>query len=424
VLGSSGRFVGGAGQIVAAPTQALLASLEGALLTGEPQVGKGEQSNTSVMYGDKYVLKIYRRIEAGTNPELEFGRFLAARYPHAPEVVSALEYRRRGHDSITLGVLQRFVSNQGNAWDFTIDALSSFFERALSNGGEMPGAREHILDMTSQQLPDLAAELLGPYVEHTRLLGQRTAELHLALASEPEDLAFAPEPFTEFYRRALYHGLVGQTERSFRLLRQKRKELKADDAELASMVLAVEGEMIARFQPIHDRHLSAMRIRCHGDFHLGQVLWTGKDFVIIDFEGEPARALSERRIKRSPLRDVAGMLRSFSYAAQAVLYGHVPGVVTRPDAVQAWLPYWQAWVSRTFLKAYLDTAGTAPFLPTSPDELRIMLDAYVLEKATYELSYELNNRPAWVRIPLLGILQQLDPGAQHVQPAPMSLPRP
>jgi len=173
-------------------------------------------------------------------------------------------------------------------------------------------------------------------------------------------------------------------------------------------VLDLEGEIRRRYRSLLQRKLNTMRIRVHGDYHLGQVLYTGRDFVIIDFEGEPARPLSERRIKRSPLRDVAGMLRSFHYASYMALFGQVPGI--RPEdfpALEPWAHFWYTWVSVVFLKAYLSVVKDEPFLPKDPIELQILLDAYLLEKAVYELGYELNNRPEWLKVPFRGLLQLL-----------------
>jgi maltose alpha-D-glucosyltransferase/alpha-amylase len=233
--------------------------------------------------------------------------------------------------------------------------------------------------------------------------------MHLALASAT-DPNFTPEPFTDHYRQGLYHGFIGQANRSLRLLRKQLPSLQDSAAGFARSVLQHESQIRERFQPLRSQRISGTRIRHHGDYHLGQVLYTGKDFIIIDFEGEPARALSERRLKRSPLRDVAGMLRSFQYAAYAALFGQVAGVIPRPEnmaALEQWAEFWTHHVGEAFLRAYLHAASGAAFLPASQTELRILLDVYVMDKALYEVSYELNNRPDWVRIPLAGILRLL-----------------
>jgi maltose alpha-D-glucosyltransferase/alpha-amylase len=182
----------------------------------------------------------------------------------------------------------------------------------------------------------------------------------------------------------------------------------------ARKVLHLESHLFERYQKVMHYKISAMRTRCHGDYHLGQVLYTGNDFMIIDFEGEPARSMMDRRRKRSPLTDVAGMLRSFHYAAYTALFNEVDSGMIRPDALpkmQHWADFWYTWVSATFLKAYLDTSDDAVFMPNSHNETRVLLNAYQLDKAVYELGYEMNNRPTWVRIPLWGILQLVEEDA-------------
>jgi maltose alpha-D-glucosyltransferase / alpha-amylase len=201
---------------------------------------------------------------------------------------------------------------------------------------------------------------------------------------------------------------VGQV---FQLLRDRLKRLPNNVRENAQKVLDLEADVRRRYRSILQRKISTTRIRTHGDYHLGQVLYTGRDFVIIDFEGEPARPLSERRIKRSPLRDVAGMLRSFHYASYAALYGQVPGV--RPEdflALEPWARFWYTWVSVTYVKAYLTAAQQASFLPEERTDRQVLLDVFLLEKAVYELGYELNSRPEWVEVPLQGILQLVETG--------------
>ncbi|MGH2707832.1 MAG: phosphotransferase, partial [Actinomycetota bacterium] len=248
-------------------------------------------------------------------------------------------------------------------------------------------------------------ETMGEYLEAARLLGVRTAGVHIALATEEGDPAFAPETFTSFYQRSLYQSMRTLTAQTFRLLRDH-----ADRLAEANQILDLEGKILKRFKAVLGAKIEAKRIRCHGDYHLGQVLYTGKDFLIIDFEGEPARALSERRIKRSPLQDVAGMLRSFHYAAYSALYGATTGFA-RPDdpsELEPWVRFWYAWASAGFLGAYLGEAKGTDFLPANPGELEVLLDFYLLGKAVYELGYEANNRPDWIKIPVQGILQLLE----------------
>jgi maltose alpha-D-glucosyltransferase / alpha-amylase len=221
---------------------------------------------------------------------------------------------------------------------------------------------------------------------------------------------FAPEAFTDHYRLGLYHGMTAAAERTFEALRQRLSRLPAEAHAEAKRVLEREKEITQRFRQLRDRRIHATRIRHHGDLDLGQVLYTGKDFVFMDFEGEPRRPLSERRIKRSPLRDVAGMLRSLHYAAYAVFFGQVPGFVYRDEAareLEPWARQWHQWVSAVYLDGYLTTAGKASFIPRSEEELRLLLEVYTLEKALGNVLMEMQDRPDWTRIPLRGVLEMV-----------------
>jgi len=255
-----------------------------------------------------------------------------------------------------------------------------------------------------------AAGLIGNFMDSARLLGRRTAEMHLCLASEQGLPDFKPEAFSKLYQRALYQSMRSLTGKALPLLRRQFNRLPDSVRPLAVNVMEHEDDLMSRFKELLESRIGALRIRCHGDYHLGQVLFTGSDFVIIDFEGEPARPITERRIKRSALRDVAGMLRSFHYAASAALVdrrrsGAAASVLAE---LEHWAEFWQRWVGAEFLKSYLREAAEGRFVPGNRGELRVLLGALLLEKAVYELSYELNNRPEWVEIPLRGIRQLLE----------------
>jgi maltose alpha-D-glucosyltransferase/alpha-amylase len=414
------RFKAATGELVAIPTRSFQALRgEGPLL--DTSLMKAEQSNTSVIYGDRLILKLFRRLEAGINPDLEIGLYLSHRPGSAhvtPRVAGSLEYRPKAGEKMLVAILHEFIPNLGDAWKYTMDALGTYFERALAYKqdprSDEPAASppgKSLLALSEMEIPVRVTELIGPYLESARLMAQRTAELHIALGKEHRSPRFVPEPFTDFYRQALYHRMLGLTNQTFHLLRQRLKGLPEAAQVDAGQVLELEGLIRKRFRQLRDRKITATRIRCHGDYHLGQLLFTGKDFIIIDFEGEPSRPLSERSIKRSPLRDVAGMVRSFHYASYAALFGQVPGVIATPDAapiLEPWARFWYAWVSAAFLKVYFHTASQAAFLPRTREELDVLLDAHLLEKAVYEVTYELNNRPDWVRIPLQGILQLME----------------
>ncbi len=262
----------------------------------------------------------------------------------------------------------------------------------------------HILDLIEEEIPQIAQDTIGSYLESARQLGERTGELHVALASDRKDPAFSPEPYTDFNRRALYQSMRSLADQSLALLGQRLKSLPEEIHADAAKVLSLENDIFKRFQMLTEKKIKAMRMRCHGDYHLGQVLYTGKDFVIIDFEGEPARPVSERRLKRSPLRDVAGMLRSFHYAVISALRGDALRPEDLPN-LEPWSRLWHTWVCVAFLKSYFDATKDVRILPESNSDLKILLDIHLLEKAAYELAYELNNRPDWVKVPLQGILE-------------------
>jgi len=203
--------------------------------------------------------------------------------------------------------------------------------------------------------------------------------------------------------------MVAMTDQIFQRLRHNLPSIPEPIRAAAAQVLSLEGEARKRFERIRDHRIDALRIRCHGDYHLGQVLYTGKDFVIIDFEGEPERPLTERRIKRSPLRDVAGMIRSFHYASRVALDTQV---VNAPDVqarLEPWARLWYSWSASRFLRAYLEDVASSELLPRNRPDVQRLLDVYLLEKSIYELGYELDNRPLWVGIPLQGIIELLEP---------------
>ncbi len=356
-----------------------------------------EQSNSSMLFDNKFFLKLYRKLEDGVNPDVEITRFLTERteFPNVPAFVGALEYRRAKAEPTVVCLLQRAVANEGDVWTLTVDALGRYYDRVL----------ERKADFQNETAPPgpLLDELIGGvYPEKVKLLGQRTGELHLALASRSDDPAFAPEPFNAMAQRSVYQSMRTSLRRAFTFLEKKLSDVPAKFRSEAREVLAAEKEILAREKRLLDRRTSAAKIRIHGDYHLGQLLYTGKDFVILDFEGEPARPLSDRKMKRSALRDVAGMMRSFQYAAYAALW---QPAMRKEDVpfLERWADLWYRHTSSVFLQSYLHTTASAIFIPKNSEDFQIMLEAYLLDKAVYEIAYELNNRPNWVIIPIRGI---------------------
>jgi maltose alpha-D-glucosyltransferase/alpha-amylase len=406
---------GQSGELLASTMPALRNMRRASDLTLESRVAGAEQSNSSIFYGDRFILKLFRQLHPGVNPDLEVGRYLAEQgFAHTAPAAGALEYQPFRGQSMSIGFMQSFVTNQGDAWSFTLDRLGEFYERAAASDAEpaaVSSTTESLLRQADERIPDAVGELIGPYLQSAELLGQRTAELHLSLAAGAGKPDFAPEPLSALYLRSLYQSMRGQTTQTFQLLRRRLDALPEEARARAGAVIERQPDVERRFEAIRSGKIDAVRIRTHGDYHLGQVLYTGSDFAIIDFEGEPARPLGERRLKRPALRDVAGMLRSYHYAAHAALRQYrgrgdiAPALAAR---LEGWARYWHHWVSVAYLRAYLTTAAGAPFLPPTERERLALLDVSLLEKAIYELSYELNNRPDWVSLPVEGVLQLLE----------------
>jgi maltose alpha-D-glucosyltransferase/alpha-amylase len=373
-----------------------------------------EQSNTSVVYGDRLILKIFRRADEGIHPELEVARFLQERtsFRAMAPVAGSVEYRPFRGEPMLLAVLHAQVPHHRDAWAYSRDALGLYFERALTLQipvEELPLPNRPLLDLAAEGAPALAQEVIGSYLATVETMGQRTAELHLALASDPGDPAFAPEAFTTLSQRSHYQSFRSQARQALELLRKRQKELPDDLRGPALAVLDQEAEVLDRARRILERRIAALRTRCHGDYHLAQLLFTGRDFVIIDFEGDSNRPLSDRRRKRAPLRDVASMLRSFDYAAQSAL---TEGGLRPEDAARLgpWAQMWQLWASAEFLRSYLSAAGAAPFLPADRTDLALLLDFHLLKRALNELRGELASHSSRVGVPLRGLRRLLAAG--------------
>ncbi len=415
-IGGRRRFAGTRGEITATPTRAFgrLRGTRRANLTAS--VGRAEQSNTSINFGDRLILKVFRRLEEGVNPDLEIGMALTAQgFKHAPAVGGWMAYRTGRDEPAALAILQEFVPNEGDIWEFTLDSVSAYYEStaAVADPPPVPGTSVgDILAARHGEPPELAAMHMGSYLTVARLLGRRTAELHRALAAAGDGPAFAPEPFTALYQRSILQTLRNQTSATLNLLGRRVNELPPDARPRAAAALTYAPRIRERVRELTSGRVSCLRIRTHGDYHAGQVLWTGRDVVFIDFEGEPGRPLSERRHKRAALTDVAGMVRSFHYAAYGTLLSQRVGGAVRPEDVarlEPWAALWYLSAAAAFLGAYLDEAAGQPFVPADPAELERLLQLAMLQKVLYELSYELNNRPDWVSIPLRGLLELFGP---------------
>jgi maltose alpha-D-glucosyltransferase/alpha-amylase len=377
----------------------------------QPRVVEMEQSNTTVPFGERLLVKVFRQLEHGTNAELEVGAFLTAhpQAPKVPRVLGSLEYRPKTGEPCAVAVVHEFVANEGSAWQLFLGEVEGVFEKVLSDPDEsLLPTREHPLVLATMEPPPQVARLVGQAVWRARQLGARTAEIHTTLAASI-DPAFAPEAFTMMHQQSLFQGARAMMVRTFETLGRKLSGLPPEVQDDARAVLAAQGQIERRLKEVLSRPIDAVRVRPHGDLHLGQVLFTGDDFMIIDFEGEPARPLRERRYKRNPLRDVAGMMRSFSYAAESSLRA---GRQRAQDQgrLRPWGQAWSAWIGAAYLGAYLAAPGIAPLLPPSPADAHLLLDFYTMDKCIYEVGYELNNRPDWLPIPIHGLLELIGTG--------------
>ena len=391
------------------------------------RIGSAEQSNTSVLYDARLILKLFRRLQPGENPDTEIGRFLTevAHFPRiAPFLgdIRMVTQNNNGHaEPTTVAMLQGLVENEGDGWQWTLDELSQFFESSVT--APPPPDLGHFPTLSAANPGEASflhavREHAGLYLDGAALLGRRTAEMHLALATPTDDPAFEAEPFTPEDLAADAARVEAQITHALDTLRHDLPNLPSTEtdstADTAAYIFSQRRVLLSRARRLTeaDPARAGQRIRIHGDYHLGQILRAKADFVILDFEGEPARSLEERRAKQSPLRDVAGMLRSFSYAAFAGLNAFTqrrpPSNTAEAKNLESWTILWQNAVSTEFLRTYESTCKSAvaqnPHLIPQGPEAQLLLNAYLLEKALYELLYELNNRPGWVRIPLAGIL--------------------
>lgn len=357
-----------------------------------------EQSNSSIVYGERLFLKLFRQLEEGDNPDAEILRFLTERrgFAHVPAFGGTLEFREAGRDPRLLALGTSVVPNKGDAWAFTLAELAHFFERVRSTQTDRPREEKEIGEA------QLREAIGGSFLARAAQLGRRTGELHVALASETGEPDFAPEALTLDDQNELADGIEASLNGVLALLREKTSELPKETQACAQRLYAGEKELRQIAGSVRTPPIAAAKTRHHGDYHLGQVLNTGDDFVIIDFEGEPARPLAERRRKRSPLRDVAGMLRSFHYAAHSAFDSS-----SGDRALLPWIEGWSRLVGETFLDAWSEITRNAPFIPRASNDLRRLLAGFLLEKAVYEVGYELNHRPAWVEIPVRGLLSML-----------------
>lgn len=417
---ASGVRHGEAGELRASASPLFAELVGGAQLV--PTVPRLEQTNSTILFGDRALLKVYRRLESGPSPEVEMGQYLTeiCRPPCAPRVLGTLSYHPVDGSPRALGVVHEFIANDGDAWSLAMRELGEYFGRVSGKAPDQPrlaGGPAMLAALDGQAWP-AARSTIGPFFDKAGVLGRRVATLHLALARGAEGELpgedFSPTPFTASDRAALAQRSESMLDGVLETLRAKLDPdpdaLGAEVGPKAQALLAAGGSESVRRQLTEFREgpLDAQKTRTHGDLHLGQILaLPDGDFTIIDFEGEPARPLSERRAKSSPIRDVMGMIRSFDYAPVAALRDRkapsTPSGRARTD-MTSWGRLWTREITLAFLRAYFDTVGDAGFIPQDRDQLARLLTVFELEKVIYEVGYELDNRPNWVGIPLAGLV--------------------
>jgi maltose alpha-D-glucosyltransferase/alpha-amylase len=353
-----------------------------------------EGSNSATILGQRLFLKLYRQIRRGLNPELEMTRFLTevTPFPHIPQLAGTIEFHASDGQVTSVALLLGHVDNQGDGWTFSVDYLERFFDDYLTK---------------PQSIPATPDERYADYKWMIHTLGLRTGELHQALATVSGDPAFDPEPIQTEDLQIWRDRVRIDLDQTLTLLATQRQRLEEHHGASIEQLQQARDMLLQRIDDLTPIQIKAVKTRYHGDYHLGQVLLTVNDFVIFDFEGEPARPLEERRVKHSPLRDVAGMLRSFDYAA-AVALGHC--TEERPEDRKQLMPYLREWIhlsTKAFLSGYRQGIASCPSWPDDPTQARQLIGLFLMEKALYELRYELSHRPDWVGIPLAGLLELL-----------------
>jgi maltose alpha-D-glucosyltransferase/alpha-amylase len=369
-----------------------------------------EQSNTSIVYGDRLILKLFRRIQPGINPDFEIGRQLTekAGFTRVPAVAAAIEYAGVAESPSTLGMVQQFVESQADGWRHATDEVARFYEAVEGRTAPSDPLPRSYSELVSARPPAEIIDVMRGYPGTAETLGRRTAEMHLALAADSADPAFAPEPFSKADLADVVADAVAQAQKAFDALQTAAPgQLTLEVETRARTLLESRETLLDRIRSGPALEFAVSKIRVHGDYHLGQVLWVEGDFYIFDFEGEPARPVGERRRKQSPLRDVAGMVRSFGYAAFAALFAYTASRPTEFHRVEAWARIWQTWATASFLRGYFGATAGSLFVPPEPSQRDALLQLFVLDKALYELNYELNNRPQWIRIPLWSVIEAL-----------------
>jgi maltose alpha-D-glucosyltransferase / alpha-amylase len=380
-----------------------------------PKLCGEEQTNQSSQFGDHVVLKIYRAVEEGAHPEVESGQRLTlpGSVGRTAPLLGVIEYQQRRREPMALAVAHRYVLHESTAWQYALDNIGEFLERMAASSHPAPALPSHVSLGDLTPAPIGAADVLGGVLSQISLLGTRLAELHVDLGQPTELAAFAPEPFSMTYQRSLYQSIRGGTLELLDRIHTASTDWPEEVRHTAKRLVANEAQLLSHLRPLLDHPFDGCRIRIHGDCRLDQVLFTGRDFVFIDFEGVPGMSLGERRLKRSPLRDVAGILRSIGYAALSTLLGietsrgNLQGVVRSADqsGLERWTEFWRITVSHSFLSGYLAVEPVRVLLPQHEGDILKLLEILMLEGMLGDLQRSRKWNELWTTVPYLSLLR-------------------
>jgi maltose alpha-D-glucosyltransferase/alpha-amylase len=373
-----------------------------------------DQSNTSVEYNGKYFFKAYRRLFRDANPDLELTKFLSdiSDYKNSPKYAGSVSWVINPYSTISIGIMQEKIPNKGEAWNHTLDMIKGYFERIEATGAKSKDIQSvQAMDWIppSNLHSDFRLLIGDDTIKKVEQMALRIAEMHIALFNNKIDLKFTPIAFNGDYTVWLKNRIIYQVNARFILVEENFKKLKGLARDYAEDFLDHREEITTRFLAFNEINLNSSRIRIHGDLHLGQILMTeDNDFYIIDYEGEPESTIRDRKVKQTPLKDVAGMLRSFHYAVYATIFSEKNNFkLSKEELFEAGEKYYKA-ISAVFLNRYVNTAMDNQLDIGYKAEIKYLLEYHLLEKAVYEIGYELKARPDWVIIPLTGIKQILE----------------
>lgn len=368
-----------------------------------------EHRQTVITYDNEIFFKLYRKLDQTFNPDIETIKFLSKKtdFENVSRYAGALQFNQKSGKPYFFGMFQQITENQGEVWEHVKDSLERYYERVLTTTRniEIEKANHHITEpLGYEDFPANIREMTGIILpERIYQLGEFTAELHDSLSQHSADKDFDKEESSLHYQRSLFSGLQTLTRTSLEKLEQIIKDLPEDTAKEAREIIGLKKDILNCFKDIYDHKIPVMKIRTHGDYHLRQILWTGREYVMNSFEGDPSKSFSERRIRRSAMRDLAAMIRSLHYAAYSNILSPEYDQQRKEGNLEEWAETWHYYISRIYIKGYFDKAGNKDYVPKKHEDFKILMHTYLLEKSLTELNYEIENRPEWIIIPIRGI---------------------